>query len=69
VFVDGGVATLIDALPGQHENITLWSRGFGVRLDNPQGISGYLDYAVPERAGVRTLKDDSRIDFSLRYSF
>jgi hemolysin activation/secretion protein len=69
VFVDSGVATLIDALPGQHENITLWSRGVGLRLDNPQGISGYLDYAVPERAGVRTLKDDSRIDFSLRYAF
>jgi hemolysin activation/secretion protein len=69
VFVDAGVANLVDALPSQHENFTLWSRGVGLRLDNPQGVSGYLDYAVPERDGVRTLKDDSRIDFSLRYTF
>lgn len=69
VFVDGGVATLIDALPSQRENITLWSRGVGLRLENIQGVTGSLDYAVPERNGVRTLRGDHRIDFSLRYGF
>jgi hemolysin activation/secretion protein len=69
VFVDGGVVTLVDALQGQRENTTLWSRGVGLRLENLQGVTGYLDYAEPERDGVRTLKGDSRIDFSLRYTF
>ena len=69
VFVEGGVATLIDALPSQRENITLWSKGVGLRLENIQGVTGEVDYAVPERGGVRTLRGDHRIDFSLRYGF
>ncbi len=69
VFVDAGVATLIDALPSQRENITLWSKGVGLRLENIQGVTGEVDYAVPERDGVRTLRGDHRIDFSLRYGF
>ncbi|MGH9562041.1 MAG: ShlB/FhaC/HecB family hemolysin secretion/activation protein, partial [Terracidiphilus sp.] len=69
VFVDGGVVTLVDALPSQRENVTLWSRGVGLRLENSQGFTSSVDYAVPQRDGVRTLKGDSRIDFSLRYTF
>jgi hemolysin activation/secretion protein len=69
VFVDEGVTTLVDSLPSQHESITLWSRGAGLRLENAQGVSGYVDYAVPQRDGIRTLKGDSRVDFSLRYTF
>lgn len=69
VFVDGGVATLINPLPAQRENITLWSDGIGLRLENPHGVSGSVDYAMPRRDGVRTLKDRSRVDFSLRYGF
>ena len=56
VFVDGGVATLVDPLPAQRENITLWSRGVGLRLENSHGFTGYVDYAVPRRDGVRTLQ-------------
>jgi hemolysin activation/secretion protein len=69
VFVDGGVATLIDPLPGQRENYTLWSDGLGLRLENSHGFTGSVDYAVPRRTGVRTQKDQSRIDFALRYGF
>lgn len=69
VFVDGGVATLVDALPSQRENLTLWSKGVGLRLQNTEGVIGALDYAVPERDGVRTLRGDHRIDFSIRYGF
>jgi hemolysin activation/secretion protein len=69
VFVDAGVATLVDALPSQRENITLWGKGVGLRLENIQGVTGSLDYAVPERDGLRTLRGDHRIDFSLRYGF
>lgn len=69
VFIDGGLATLVDPLPAQRENITLWSRGVGLRLENVQGFTGYLDYALPERDGVRTLRGDRRIDFSVRVGF
>jgi hemolysin activation/secretion protein len=69
VFVDGGVATLVNPLPAQRENVELWSTGVGLRLENSHGVTGTVDYAVPERNGVRTLKDKSRIDFLLRYGF
>lgn len=68
-FLDAGVATLVDPLPAQPGNFTLSSRGLGLRLDNAEGVSSYLDWAVPERNGVRTPRGDHRIDFSLRYSF
>jgi hemolysin activation/secretion protein len=69
IFVDGGVATLVDPLQGQRENVTLWSTGVGLRLESSHGVTGSVDYAVPRRDGIRTLKDKSRIDFSLRYGF
>ena len=69
VFVDGGVTTLVDPLPGQLPNVTLWSNGFGVRLDNLHGLTGTVDYATPRRNGVRTDKDNSRVEFLLRYGF
>ncbi len=67
-FVDGGVATLVNPLPGQRANLTLWSGGVGMRLES-HGVTGTVDYAIPQRDGVRTLKDKSRIDFLLRYGF
>jgi len=69
VFVDAGVAALVDPLPAQRENVTLWSTGLGLRLENSQGLTGSIDYAIPRRPGIRTQKDKSRIDFSLRYAF
>ncbi len=69
VFVDGGVATLVDPLPAQRVNVTLWSTGVGIRLESARGFTGSVDYALPGRDGVRTLKDQSRIDFLLRYGF
>ena len=69
VFVDGGVATLANPLPGQRTNVSLWSGGIGLRLENSHGVTGTVDYAIPQRDGLRTLKDKSRIDFLLRYGF
>jgi hypothetical protein len=40
-----------------------------LRLENSRGLTGSVDYAMPRRTGVRTQKDKSRIDFSLRYGF
>lgn len=68
-FVDGGVATLQQPLPGQQYRLALRSAGIGLRLDRPNGWSGLLDLAVPQANGVRTPKGDSRIDFSVRYGF
>ncbi len=69
VFVDGGVASLVDPLGGQRPDFVLWSTGVGLRLENARGLAGSLDYAIPQRDGVRTLRDHRRIDFSLRYGF
>jgi hemolysin activation/secretion protein len=68
-FVDAGLANLVDPLSGQHTNLSLWSTGVGLRLEGSHGLSGYVDYAIPRRAGVRTERDHSRIDFLLRYGF
>lgn len=69
LFLDGGVATLQQPLPGQPYHLGLRSSGVGLRLDQPSGWTGMLDFAVPNSAGVRTPKGDSRIDFSVRYGF
>ncbi len=68
-FIDGGVAKIDDPLANQRPSVTLVGTGFGVRVENPRGFTGSLDYAVPRRPGVRTLKGDSRIDFLMRYGF
>jgi hemolysin activation/secretion protein len=68
-FVDAGVATLLDPLPSQNYNFHLWSTGIGLRLESAAGLSGSLDYAIPEKDGVRTRKHDRRFDFLIRYGF
>jgi hemolysin activation/secretion protein len=68
-FVDAGIATLLDPLPSQDAKFHLWSTGVGMRLENTSGLSGSLDYAIPEKDGPRTRKHDGRFDFLLRYGF
>jgi len=68
-FVDAGVATLLDALPGQDWHEDLWSTGVGMQLAGPYGLNGSLDYAIPEKDGIRTRKHHARIDFSVRFGF
>jgi hypothetical protein len=38
-------------------------------LESSSGLSGSLDYAIPEKDGVRTRKHDGRFDFLIRYGF
>lgn len=68
-FVDAGVANIVDPLPGQARNVSLWSDGVGLRLENLAGFAGAFDYAIARRAGIRTRRDDSRLDFILQYAF
>ena len=68
-FVDAGVATLLDALPGQAYHVDLWSTGVGLQLAGPYGLNGSLDYAIPEENGIRTRKHHGRVDFSVRFVF
>src|SRR6185437_15275914 len=42
IFIDGGVATLLDPLPSQDYNLHLWSTGVGMRLDTITGLGGAL---------------------------
>lgn len=68
-FVDGGVTTLLDPLPAQPYHVRLWSVGAGARIEHPTGLSGELDYALPEANGPTTPKGDWHVDFSVRYGF
>lgn len=68
-FVDAGVATLLDPLPGQDYHVDLWSTGLGLQLAGPAGLTGSLDYAIPEENGIRTRRHDGRVDFSVRFGF
>lgn len=68
-FVDAGVATLLDPLPGQEFHTDLWSTGVGLSLAGPAGLAGTLDYAVPQESSIRTRKHHERIDFSLHFGF
>jgi hemolysin activation/secretion protein len=68
-FVDSGVATLLDPLPGQDYHLRLWSTGVGLQLAGPAGLAGSLDYAIPEQDGTRTRKHHPRVDFSVRIGF
>jgi hemolysin activation/secretion protein len=67
VFVDAGVATLLEPLSSQDYNFHLWSAGVGLRLENATGLSGTIDVAIPESTGIRTRKHAGRVDFSVRY--
>jgi len=68
-FVDGGVATLLDPLPGQEFHTNLWSTGVGLSLAGPAGLAGSVDYAIPQENGIRTRKHHERIDFSIHFGF
>jgi hemolysin activation/secretion protein len=68
-FIDAGVATLLDPLPGQDYHLNLWSTGVGMQLAGPAGLIGSLDYAMPEENGIRTRKHHPRVDFSVRFGF
>ncbi len=68
-FVDGGVATLLNPLPGQAYHTSLWSTGVGLALAGPAGLDGSLDYAIPQESGIRTHKHHERIDFSIHFGF
>jgi hemolysin activation/secretion protein len=68
-FVDAGVSTLLDPLPGQDYHVDLWSTGLGLQLAGPAGLIGSLDYAIPEENATRTRKHHPRVDFSVRFGF
>jgi hemolysin activation/secretion protein len=68
-FVDAGVTTLLDPLPGQEYHVNLWSTGAGLSLAGPGGLAGTLDYAIPQRSGIRTPRHHGRIDFSIHFGF
>jgi hemolysin activation/secretion protein len=68
-FVDAGTTTLADPLPSQLAQFSLWSAGAGLRLENTRGLSSSVDWAVPERDGVRTQKHHPRVDFFVRFGF
>lgn len=69
LFVDGGVASLVDPLPGQDGEVKLWSYGVGARLESTRGVAASLDYAIPQLAGPVTRKGEGRIDFLIQYAF
>ncbi|MCQ8103514.1 BamA/TamA family outer membrane protein [Methylomonas sp. SURF-2] len=68
-FVDGGRGWLVDALPGNEDNIALASTGMGLRFDLWRHLQGEFDFAIPllEQGDVRV--GENRVDFRLATQF
>ncbi len=68
-FLDGGIVSLIDALPGQTSRIELSSTGLGLRMNAFGGFKLALDGAYTLRATDRTEAHETRLLFQLIYGF
>jgi hemolysin activation/secretion protein len=68
-FWDFGVVGLQDPLPGQDRSADLVSVGLGARLRAFGAVEGRLDWARALRPSNRVDEGDSRLHFSLKYSF
>jgi len=74
-FAEGAIADTLEPLPGQLRHWTLLSAGIGLRVTNLKQLLVKLDLAYPLRdagdagSGTRVSKGDSRLVFSLAYSF
>lgn len=68
-FADAGRLRLKEPLPEQQDGFTLASVGLGTSLRIGSSVSGRVDVGYPLKAGSRTEKHDTRINFSLTASY
>jgi hemolysin activation/secretion protein len=68
-FADAGRLRLKEPLPEQQDGFTLASVGLGTSLRIGSSVSGRVDVGYPLKAGARTEKHDTRINFSLTASY
>ncbi len=69
LFYDAGVIRIVDALSQQASAADLASIGAGTQFTGFGGLSARLDWGLPLVPGSRTLDDDSRVHFGVRYEF
>lgn len=69
VFVDGGVLTIYDALPGQSSSFSLASVGVGSRIRLFNHLNGSLDFGVPLLDLIQTDAFDTQLTFRLWADF
>lgn len=69
LFLDGGKGWIIDALPGNSNEMALASTGVGLRFDMWKHLQGEFDFAVPllEQGNVR--RGENRVDFRISTQF
>jgi hemolysin activation/secretion protein len=68
-FMDAGVGTLEDPLPGQARRMDLSSYGAALLMSGPMHLDARLDWARALVPGSRTNERDSRIHFMFRVGF
>lgn len=68
-FADAGRLRLKEPLPEQQDGFTLASVGLGSSLRIGSFLNGRIDVGYPLKAGARTEKHDTRINFSLTASY
>ncbi len=74
-FADGAFVETLEPLPGQERQSSIYSAGVGLRVTKSKHLIVKLDWAYPLRAagdeasGTFVGKGDSRLVFSLAYSF
>ncbi|MFZ4288172.1 ShlB/FhaC/HecB family hemolysin secretion/activation protein [Variovorax sp. HJSM1_2] len=68
-FADAGRVRLKDPLPEQQDGFTLASVGLGTSLRISSLVNGRIDVGYPLKAGARTERHDTRINFSLTANY
>jgi len=69
VFLDAGKGWVVDALPGNADEMALASTGVGLRFEAWRHVQGEFDFAIPllEQGNVRV--GENRVDFKLVTQF
>jgi hemolysin activation/secretion protein len=68
-FFDGAQLRLREPLPEQQARFTLSSVGVGTSFKLGQYLSGRIDIGYPLKAGPRTEKNDTRVNFNLTANY
>lgn len=68
-FYDWATLSLHSPLPAQDRSTSIHSTGIGFRLSTLDRLDASIDWAYPLSSAQRTVRGDSRYDFSIRYAF
>lgn len=69
VFVDAGKGWIVDALPGNANEMALASTGVGLRFDMFKHVQGEFDFGIPLLDQGTVRRGENRVDFRIATRF